>query len=548
MATKNTKNHKKEEQNSEVSAGRPPAGFRVLFFVSFCIFCGYFLFFHALVDRDLWSSHEARAGQDAQSILSEGRWGLPHLFDGTPELQKPPLYYWLVAVVGWLRGGRVDAWAVRLPAALAATSLVVGLLLVLWRRGRPAAAVVAAGVLATALHFTDLARTGRIDMPLSLTTAVVVLAFGHARRLSAALPALPSCLVGYFSLAAGVLLKGPIGAVLPLAVVGVHALAEGDWRPRVWPGLLHRLGAWWGVPLVLGLTLPWFLWADAATGGEFGRVFFWHHNVERGLGGSATLKEHAWWLYLPYFAYGFLPWAPLLPVAGWLLVRRGWWREDPAARLGLVWTVVVLLLLSCARFKRADYLLPAFPGAALFLGCVAERWYRSTPRPRLWAAGFGVAVAGCAVGWAVYAGAVQPRSEDLRKGQARFAAEVRRIVPAPAPVLVFWAEPHALVFHLGRPVRTLIEWDRLDAELAAAEQPYVVMPPAQAHESPQHLRLTRLEPVLSNGDLAGVKHDEPLLLLKARRLRHPTDSRHARAAEAASPDRRPDQPRPPGPQ
>src|SRR5712691_4001392 len=76
-----------------------------------------FLFFYRLADRDLWSSHEGRAAQDAQTLLSDHRWGLPRLFDGKVELQKPPLYYWLVAGIAALRDGQVDAWSVRLPAA-----------------------------------------------------------------------------------------------------------------------------------------------------------------------------------------------------------------------------------------------------------------------------------------------------------------------------------------------------------------------------------------------------------------------------------------------
>src|SRR5438552_1392581 len=63
------------------------------------LYCG-FLFFVGLGDRDLLSSHEARAAQDAQTILSDGTWLLPRLFDGHIELQKPPLYYWLVAILG----------------------------------------------------------------------------------------------------------------------------------------------------------------------------------------------------------------------------------------------------------------------------------------------------------------------------------------------------------------------------------------------------------------------------------------------------------------
>src|SRR5262249_38834739 len=127
------------------------------------------LFFYRLGDRDLWNSHEARAAMDAQAILADGCWGLPHLYNGRPEMQKPPLYYWLVALLAGGKGGTVDAWVVRLPAALAGLGCVL-LIYGLGRRlGRPVAGFVAALVLATALHFTWLARVGRIDMPLTLS-------------------------------------------------------------------------------------------------------------------------------------------------------------------------------------------------------------------------------------------------------------------------------------------------------------------------------------------------------------------------------------------
>src|SRR5450432_105382 len=86
----------------------------------------YFLMFHGLGARELWSSHEARAAQDAQGLLDSGDWRLPHLFDGRAELQKPPLYYWLTAAIGWLRG-HVDEITVRLPAVLG--SILTGLAL-----------------------------------------------------------------------------------------------------------------------------------------------------------------------------------------------------------------------------------------------------------------------------------------------------------------------------------------------------------------------------------------------------------------------------------
>src|SRR5262245_63523273 len=82
------------------------------------------LFFQGIGSRELWASHEARAAQNAQRMLDDGNWLLPRLYDGQPEFQKPPGFYWLVALTGWLRGG-VDTWAVRLPAAIAGTLAVL---------------------------------------------------------------------------------------------------------------------------------------------------------------------------------------------------------------------------------------------------------------------------------------------------------------------------------------------------------------------------------------------------------------------------------------
>src|SRR5579871_395504 len=189
-----------------------------------------FLFFYRLADRDLWSSHEGRAAQDAQSMLTAGSWGLPRLFDGHPELQKPPLYYWLVAGLARLKGASVDAWAVRLPAALSALGGVLLVYELGRRRGRQVAGLSAALILATAVHYVTLARTGRIDMPLTLTVSVALTGFylGYRRwREQEGRGAWRCLLPGYLAVAAGVLLKGPIGLVLPVAVAGVYLLLEG---------------------------------------------------------------------------------------------------------------------------------------------------------------------------------------------------------------------------------------------------------------------------------------------------------------------------------
>jgi 4-amino-4-deoxy-L-arabinose transferase-like glycosyltransferase len=514
-------------------------------FLRLCLLCLFaaILFCYRLADRDLWSSHEARAAQDAQTILDDGCWGLPRLFDGRAELQKPPLYYWLVAGFARLHGGTVDAWAVRLPAALAALGCVMAVALLGVRRSRPVAGLVAGMVLATAMHFTALARTGRIDIPLTLAVSLALGAgyLGMCRRhANDARAARAWFLLAYLAVAAAVMLKGPIGAVLPAAVLIVLRLLEhrllapldarkadplarsasaGSSRPSLAlraSGRGQFSSLWWGVPLVAALTLPWYLWANAHTGGEFFQVFFWHHNIERGLGGSTELKSHPWWFYGPQLLFDLLPWSCLLPVAVWYFLKDGRWRLDPEARFGLVWLLTVLAVLSCSRFKRADYLLPAYPGAALFLGSAAERWWQTARHPRRLAAAFGLVVAGCLAGWWVYVDWVLAGSEPDRECRS-FAEEIRRLAPAPQRVVFFRAEAHALAFHVGRPLALLVEWPELDALfLARPESAYVVMPAASAEEWPQFLKAGRLEEVLrTRGEVAG-GHGKPLVLLRTR--------------------------------
>ncbi|HWY85300.1 MAG TPA: glycosyltransferase family 39 protein, partial [Gemmataceae bacterium] len=303
-----------------------PAVKRHLPFTFLLIFCG-LLFFWGLGDRDLLSSHEARAAQNGQMIVSDGYWGLPRLFDRHLEMQKPPLYYWLVALLGHLLGGQVDAWAVRLPAALSALGCVLFVYYLGRKCGRARAGFLAALVLASCLHFTWLARVGRIDMPLTLTVTMAGGGFylgmraknlGHDR-------AWPWFFLAYVSVALGILLKGPIALLLTGVIVGTFAFSlrrspgNKDGRPTA-TGLGASL--WWGMPLVLLIAAPWFVWANYETNNQIWEVFFYYHNIERGLGASDTLASHPFWFYAPRVLIDLFPWSVALPATIWWLIKR----------------------------------------------------------------------------------------------------------------------------------------------------------------------------------------------------------------------------------
>ena len=183
------------------------------------------LFFPGLADRDLTSSHEARAAQNAQTILDEGHWLVPRLFDRHLELQKPPMYYWLVALLGWLAGGNVDA-KVRLLAALSA--LVTALFLITSAFARHSRLLAAPSSRAACIYMV--CCVGRIDMLMTMTSHALA---PYISRMDVRHESIPVGAFGYVALAIGVLLSGPIAIVLPAVVAG-----RSGWRDRAFVAII----------------------------------------------------------------------------------------------------------------------------------------------------------------------------------------------------------------------------------------------------------------------------------------------------------------------
>ena len=342
-----------------------------------------FLFGWRVNRRGMWSSHEGRAAQNAQSMLDTGQWLLPTLYSNDPEYQKPPLYYWMVAGLSVPGDGQVTALTVRAPSTLCA---ILGLVVVFlfgrrlwdWETG-----VVAAVILASTTRYAWLARVGRIDMPLTVVCLISLFSFWLAVRREEQRSRLGWGF--YVAVAVGVLLKGPVAVVLIGLPIGVYLWIVGC--PFA-PGLQAGWSATWtrfrllpGIALVALLTVPWFTYAIVATDGEFFWRFFYHHNISRALGASDTLKSGPFWFYVPRLFVDCFPWSVLLPAVGVTLWRaRARLRDDDLSRsylFLLTWIGTQFALLSLVSFKRPDYLAPVFPALALLLaGWMRDRFTR----------------------------------------------------------------------------------------------------------------------------------------------------------------------------
>jgi hypothetical protein len=83
-------------------------------------------------------------------------------------------------------------------------------------------------------------------------------------------------------------------------------------------------------------------------------------------------------------------------------------------------------------------------------------------------------------------------------------------------VILFRVESHPFTYHVGRPWDRILEWENLDIWACQPVPIYVVMPAEEVGDWPRHLEAGRLYPVLSNSELAGTEHEQPLVLLCTR--------------------------------
>jgi 4-amino-4-deoxy-L-arabinose transferase-like glycosyltransferase len=339
--------------------------------------------------RGIWSAHEGRAAQNAQSMLDTGDWLMPTLFTGDFDCQKPPLYYWLVAAVSRLLGDRVCAWSVRAPALFAG---FIGLAVVYrfasrqWNRTAGLFAVI---VLLTTTRYAWLARVGRIDLPLTVVTAAALLGFWNCLERAHNEPAGNHRVATwcYAMIGLGILLKGPVAAVMVLLPVAVY-----QWliRRPVFPVLQGGWQETWrtcrvvpGVFIAAAISLPWFVYAIWISRGQFFWEFFLHHNLERALGSAESLEAGPIWFYIPRLLVDCFPWSLLLPavVASlWHHRARACEVDNPRVRAYLfllAWIGGQFVFLSVVSFKRAEYLLPIYPAlAVLIAGWLTDRVVR----------------------------------------------------------------------------------------------------------------------------------------------------------------------------
>ena len=334
----------------------------------FLVLLGLILYLPAWWDYPL-SRSVAMYALIPQEMYNSGQWLTPTL-NGTPYLDKPPLFYWLNLLFYYLFG--VSDRVARLPTLLVGLGEVWFTYLIGRRLLGARPAWLGGFVLLTSVGFFTL----HLQL---LTDHLVTLALLASMYVLLRYEDEPSWYWTAFfqaALAVGFMSKGLIGLVFPLLIVAGYAW----WRRRARLLFLALDPRGWLVFLVL--TVPW-LWAMEQTHPGFLQHHLVNEQILRFLGRRyppdiISFSLPGFWLFL--FIW-LLPWSLLLPEG---LYR--FWRETGKppglARRGgllLLWAAVILIFFSVSSTRIEYYSLPALPPLALILGWRISR-YLETPR------------------------------------------------------------------------------------------------------------------------------------------------------------------------
>ncbi len=284
---------------------------------------------------------------------------------------KPPLYFWLEAVLFKLFGV-ADYWA-RFPGAVCGfITLLLAYRIAILTAGRKAA-FWAVMLLCTSTFFMKSSRRAMLDIPTTMALCLGVWALIKADFLGRR----GFYLLAGLSLAIGYYFKAVQGLYL-LGIAGAYFVLSGGIRRLLNPWLIC------GLALAAGLIGAW-AWPQYLHNGA---GFLYSQSgigpiMDRGIPGQTNP------FYIPLFKlFGVFAWTPFSIFGVWAAYKR---KDQPVERrailLLLCWIAVVIGALSVSKVFYVRYLLAAFVPLAVFGGLAVERLLagRDHEQLRAWA-------------------------------------------------------------------------------------------------------------------------------------------------------------------
>jgi len=320
---------------------------------------------------------EALYVEVARQMILSNNWISPHWNDNY-FYSYPAGGYWFLALSFKIFG--VTEWAARFPVALSAIAVVFLVFYTLRYFGfihnKPdnnswqlwLTAWIGGGMMALNPAWIAWGRVAVSDMLLSSMIALGMLVFflGYAQ------PQKPKTQQLYYSifpilLAIAVLVKGPIGILLPILGIGSFLLYVG----KFWE-IFKEINPFRTILLFSAVALPWYIAATIIDGEVFVNEFLAVSNFKRF---TNVVFNHPgpWDYYLIWGTVLMLPWSVYFPLSitnlscwRWRKVRESS-RESQLGLFALCWFITTFIFFSAAATKLPGYILPVIPAVIIII-------------------------------------------------------------------------------------------------------------------------------------------------------------------------------------
>ncbi len=298
--------------------------------------------------RELFVGDETKYSQVVREMRSGGSFFLPTL-EGSPFTHKPPLHFWLIALLTY-PFGVYSLWPYVLPSLAA-------FLLLLWLVNRIGDdGGVAAFCCGTAVMVWASAQTARMDV--SFTALLVLggwmlLRFFEQRDFRALLHAA-------IALGVATVVKGPMAPVIGIALFALEAIRRRG-APR--GNYLPAIAALIAIPLL------WLVPALLIGGEAYANEILYKQTVRRAVG--AWVHKSPPWYYVTHAPGTLFPWFFFVVPALVYAWRRG--TRDDRTRFYASWILAVLIPYSVISSKLDIYMMAMIPPAALLVAAFVTR-------------------------------------------------------------------------------------------------------------------------------------------------------------------------------
>lgn len=348
------------------------------------------VFFPGLSARELREGDETRVAGIGSETAIYDNWVEPKL-NGTPFLEKPPLYFWADALSIKFFGR--NPLGARFPSAVAAAMGVLAVFMLVRIMGYSSfAALLSLVVLASSAQYWNNGRKCMIDIMLAAFIIFAMAAFFALCKTQIIRKKIFWYLIFALSLGGAIFTKGLVGLAIPSSALFFWLLIKMLWTeefkdflslifrrgsksnqepPKIKIFKILSISSWiylFSAAVLCFIPVAiWLYFLYQSCGYDALKTVVWTNNIGRFTGGHAEHVE-PFYYYFGKLGEQLQPWTFLLPFAIiWHLIQA--YREKNKNSLFMLcWLFIPYLLLIISAGKRQVYILPLYAAEAIMIG------------------------------------------------------------------------------------------------------------------------------------------------------------------------------------